>query len=188
MGRLPKIILMIVGLTALFLLITNAFSSCSKASDLGDDTIELANDASDDLDDLFDDSDDIFEDDSDEIFEDDIDYADDDNFVEGDEADNTDFSYTEPDYTEPAPAAKSSYNSSGNYMVIAGNYLVESNARTMIDKLGNLGYPDSDIGIFDRSQYHTVIAYRSSNYSSALEVSNAIKRQGIDCYVKKRQY
>lgn len=177
---------MIIGLTALFLMITNAFSSCSKA-DHDEDAIELANDA-DDLDDLFDNSDDIFEDDSDEIFEDDIDYADDDNFVEGDEADNTDYTASEPDYTEPAPAATSSHNSSGSYMVIAGNYLVKSNAQSMIDKLGNLGYPDSDIGIFDRSQYHTVIAYRSSSYSSALEVANAIKRQGIDCYVKKRQY
>ena len=73
-------------------------------------------------------------------------------------------------------------------MVIAGNYLVKTNANGMMKKLDNMGYPNSEVGVFDRSQYHTVIAYRSDSYSSALKVSNAIKRQGIDCYVKKKQY
>jgi len=193
MGRLPKIILMIAAMTAIFLWISTAFNSCgTKADDLLDDSAEFLDEVSDD--DLFDDADDdIFANDSDDdLFEDD--FADD-SFVEGDEADNSDYLDPEPDYTTttsaPAvttssPRTTSSYG--GEYMVIAGNYLVKSNANVMIRKLANLGYPNSDIGVFDRSQYHTVIAYRSDSYSSAMEVSNAIKRQGVDCYVKKKEY
>jgi len=201
MGRLPKIIMMITAMTAIFLWMSTAFNSCgNKADDLMDDSTELLGDISDDAEDFIDDSDDIFEDsdddifdDSDDIFEDDSandNYNDDsdDTFVSGDEAATE---YTEPDpepdYTEPAPVTQS-HSSSGQYMVIAGNYLVESNARQMIRKLDNLGYPSSEIGIFDRSQYHTVIAYRSDSYSAAAEVSNAIKRQGVDCYVKRKEY
>jgi len=188
MGRLPKIIFMIISMTALFLLISTCFNSCgNKADDVLDDASEL----SDDMDDLFAD-DDIFEDNSDEIFEDDEETEyEDDTFVEGDEADNSDYVDPEPDYTETdytTPAASTSHSTAGDYMVIAGNYLVESNARSMIRKLDNMGYPNSEVGVFDRSQYHTVIAYRSDSYSSSLEVANAIKRQGIDCYVKKRQF
>jgi len=176
-------------MTAIFLWMSTAFNSCgNKADDLLDESTELVGDLSDEADDFMDDSDDIF-DDGDDLFEDD-DFEDDeeDSFVSGDEA-VTDFTEPdpEPDYTEPAPV-RQDHNTSGQYMVIAGNYLVESNAKQMIRKLDNLGYPSSEIGIFDRSQYHTVIAYRSESYSAAQEVSNAIKRQGIDCYVKRREY
>jgi len=175
-------------MTAIFLWLSTAFNSCGETSDdLLDDTTDFMD--VDDSDDIFDDTDDLFEDDSDDIFEDEVE----DDYIA---TDNTDYVDPEPDYTDPTPTstqtqtapAPTTHSTGGDYMVIAGNYLVESNANGMIRKLANLGYPNSDIGVFDRSQYHTVIAYRSNSYSSALEVSNAIKRQGIDCYVKRRQY
>ncbi len=179
-------------MTALFLWISTAFNSCgTKADDILNDTSELASETIDDADDFFDDADDIFEDDGDDIFVDEVEddsYADD-SFDNSEEVIDTD--YTEPTSTYSAPASTSttkSYSSSGEYMVIAGNYLVESNARTMMKKLSNLGYPGAEIGVFDRSQYHTVIAQRSNSYSAAMELSNAIKRQGIDSYVKRKQY
>jgi len=185
MGRLPRIILWIALFTGLFLLITTAFNSCGKnADDLLDDSTEFVTDTADDASDFLDDADDIFEDDGEDIFVEDVEEDDSDDGYEIEDVD-TDYTEPEPDYTSTTTSYSSS---SGDYMVIAGNYLVQSNAKGMIRKLSNLGYPSAEIGVFDRSQYHTVIAARSDSYSSAMETSNAIKRQGIDCYVKRKQY
>ncbi len=191
MARLPKIIIMIAAMTAIFLWLSTAINSCGNNADdlLGDATEKVSEGTEEFIDDF---SDDIFEDDSDELFEDD-DETYDSAYVAGDEADaeieEVDFTATndEPAYTAQAPTPTYS-SSGGEYLVIAGNYLVESNARKMTRKLSNLGYPSADIGVFDRSQYHTVIASRQDSYGAALEISNAIKQQGIDCYVKKKQY
>lgn len=193
MARLPKLIIMIAAMTAIFLWLSTAFNACgNNADDLLGDTTELVGDLAEDTDEFVDDfSEDIFEDDSDDLFEDDEDSYETD-YVTGDAAEEVDFTTSEPEtnnskssYTSsPTPA----YTAGGEYLVIAGNYLVESNAREMTRKLDNLGYPSADIGVFDLSQYHTVIASRHSNYGAAVEVANAIKRQGIECYVKKKQY
>ena len=87
-------------------------------------------------------------------------------------------------YTQNTQTATS--NSSGQYMIIAGNYLVQSNANEMSKKLKNLGFGSAEVATFDNSQYHTVIASRYSDYGKAVEASSNLKAKGIDCYVKKR--
>jgi len=196
MARLPKLIIMIAAFTAIFLWLSTAFNACgNNADDLLGDTIEVAGEVAEDADEFVEDfSEDIFEDDGDDLFEEDDTYESD--YVSGDEAEEeVDFTEVDPEPVaststsySTSSSSNSSYSAGGEYLVIAGNYLVESNAKEMTRKLSNLGYPSADIGVFDRSQYHTVIASRHSSYSSALEVENAIKRQGIDCYVKKKQY
>lgn len=196
MGRLPKIILMIAAMTAIFLWMSTAFNACGNNADgLLDDTSGVMEEIVDDTDEFVNDlGDDLFEDD--DLFANTED-TDDSDFVTADEAVDMDFTdatsyedtdYTSTDNTSYSSTSYSSGNSTGDYMVIAGNYLVQSNARSMTKKLANLGYPNAEIGVFDMSQYHTVIAYRDDSYGSALEIANAIKRQGIDCYVKKRQF
>jgi len=187
MGRLPKIILMVAALLVVFLC---AFNSCGpKADDLLNDTEDMVSSTLEEGEDFL--EDDLFEDNSEDIFEEDDSYEETE-FVDEPEEEDIETDFTTTDYTDDQPASGSrpSYTNSngGDYMVIAGNYLVQSNAQSMIRKLSNLGYPNAQIGVFDRSQYHTVIAMRSDSYSSALEVSNAIKRRGVDCYVKKKQY
>ena len=192
MERLPKIILMIVAMTAIFLWVSTAFNSCGE-KDLLDET-DLISETSDDLSDFSDDAgNDIFGDSDDE---------DDDGFLFGDDEDDIDYSESsnddeEVDFTEavddeyessPPVSRPTSYSSSGEWMVIAGNYLVESNARVMINKLRNLGYNNSEIGVFERSQYHTVIASRHSSNSAAISAANEIKNRGVECYVKKKTY
>ena len=170
---------MIVAMTAIFLWMSTAFNSCGDKDSILDDTTETYEEIIDDTDEFVDEisDDDIFEDAEDFV---EADFA-------SDETEEVDF--TSDDNTESySPPTSYSSNSSGAYMVIAGNYLVESNARGMTRKLSNLGYPNAEIGVFDRSQYHTVIASRHSSYGAALEVKNAIDQQGIDCYVKKKQY
>jgi len=121
----------------------------------------------------------------------------------------TDLDYTsepdtepgEVDYTAPVPTQstqrtttttpstysnntnRSSY--SGAYMVIAGNYLVESNADIMVQKLKNAGYSSAEAVVFDLSQYYTVLAGRYDSRSSANGTSEDLKRRGFDNYVLK---
>lgn len=189
MERLPKIILMVVAMTAIFLWVSTAFNSCGEKDLLDED---LVSETSDDLSDFSDDvGDDIFgdsdEDDDNFLFDDEVE---EDDYTDDSDDEEVDFtSAVEDDEVVSQPASRpTSYSSSGEWMVIAGNYLVESNARVMINKLKNLGYTNSEIGVFERSQYHTVIASRHSSNSAAIRASNEIKNRGVECYVKKKTY
>lgn len=76
---------------------------------------------------------------------------------------------------------------SGKYMVLAGSYLVKENAEKMITKLKALGYPDARILQFENKSYHTVCAYRSDVYESAISQVNALKRKGVESYVRTKK-
>lgn len=190
MERLPRIIMMLIAMTGIFLWVMLAFNSCGDKDELGVEETVLVDDASDVFsDDL---GEDIFGDDGDE----DEDFLFSENESEEDEDDDYETDFTsapqddpEPAYTTPKKTPKrTTSNSSGEYMVIAGNYLVETNANQMIRKLRNLGYNNAEIGVFERSQYHTVIASRHSSNSAAISASNDIKYKGVDCYVKRKTY
>lgn len=88
----------------------------------------------------------------------------------------------EPKPVQSAPV-RSTASSSGRYLVVAGNYLVESNAKTMVDKLKRMGFGGSDYLVFDQSQYYTVIASRSTSRSAAQSSSDNLKGKGVDNYV-----
>lgn len=200
MERLPRIIIIIATTTAIFLWLCSAFTSC------GDKDIETNNDLIteniDDTDEFADDlGEDIFgsgdEEDTDEFYTED---TDEDMYIEEEEEEEeTDFTAPPPIKTTTTknsykPAStnntsnNSNYSSNGQYMVIAGNYLVETNANVMVRKLSNLGYGSAEIGVFERSQYHTVIASRHSSNSAALQTANALKNRGVECYVKRKTY
>jgi hypothetical protein len=195
MERLPKIIIMIVAMTAIFLWVSTAFNSCGD-KDLIEDTDDIVSDSGDEIDYSDAVGDDIFgstdeEDEEDFLFDDKGDAEEESTYDDDTEevdftspvADDNDYEPSKPVSTRP-----SSYSSSGEWMVIAGNYLVESNARVMIRKLRNLGYNNSEIGVFERSQYHTVIASRHTSNSAAIKAANQIKNRGVECYVKKKEY
>jgi len=80
----------------------------------------------------------------------------------------------------PAPVRSSA---NGRFLVVAGNYLVESNAREMVKKLKNMGFSGAEHLVFDQSQYYTVIASRSDSRNSAQSSSDNLKGKGIDNYV-----
>lgn len=208
MERLPRIVMILVATTAIFLWLSSAFTSCgnkdldNSADVLVTETIDDSDEFADDLgEDIFGSSDDT---DSDAFYTED---EDEDMYIADEEEDvETDFttppsassssstysSSTPKTRYKPAPTpaktARATYSSDGQYMVIAGNYLVKTNANEMIRKLANLGYGSAEIGVFERSQYHTVIASRHSSNSSALQTANALKNRGVDCYVKRKTY
>ncbi len=148
------------------------------------DKTEESQSANDKLEDIADDnsSDSFFEDD-DVSYSSDVNQSDDDvdeNVEVSDEID-----YTTTDTPDPTPVTVNrtqSSNSTGRYLIVAGNYLVESNADAMVRKLNNLGYSAEKV-VFDLSQYHTVIAGRYSSRSTANDRSASLKSKGYDNYV-----
>jgi cell division septation protein DedD len=87
---------------------------------------------------------------------------------------------------ENKPTAK--YNSSGgNYLVVAGSYLIRDNAEKMVSKLKGFGYSGAEIVNFDESQYHSISAGRYASYDEAGKVAKALKNKGIDCYVHTKK-
>lgn len=81
----------------------------------------------------------------------------------------------------PPPVVRSS--ATGRYLVVAGNYLVESNAQEMVKKLKNMGFNSAEHLVFDQSQYFTVVASRSDSRNGAQSSSDNLKGKGVDNYV-----
>ncbi len=117
----------------------------------------------------------------------------DEKFFEEDDIDNEESEEAPPvkpveaDRTpDPAPVTPSS-RLTGNYLVIAGNYLLESNADIMVTKLRTSGYSNAEKVVFDLSQYYTVIAGKYDQQSIANSISSELNGIGIDNYVLKRK-
>ena len=198
MGRALKILAYAVILFLTYLVITAGLKSCNNdkkevASAEVDNTAEET--------DLY--EDDYFEDGTEEDEEDffgkaseeDINYDEIDKALADKEKDKKSSPPSTPssqvDYTTPPkPSGQTSYNngnSSGNYMVIAGSYIINTNAENMVLKLKRMGYNNAEIVVFDQSQYHTVVASRSTSYDQALSSANGLKSQGIDSYVHTKK-
>ena len=92
-----------------------------------------------------------------------------------------------PTTTQPTPQVSSS--SQGRYLIVAGNYLVRSNADAMVSRLNKEGFNGAEVLVFDLSQYYSVVAGRYDARSNANRASESLKQKGIDNYVltKNRQ-
>lgn len=185
MGKVFKIVGWIVLLIFIYIYFSTVLKSC------GSETPSSAADAiANGTEEFIDDTGEAISDASEELFEDeDIGYTDGDEKIEEFESEEEvveEIIEEETIENTPPPTRYTQSVSSGQYMLIAGNYLVESNANEMRRKLSNLGFGNAEVAIFDNSQYHTVIASRYSDYGRALESSSDLKAKGIDCYVKKR--
>jgi hypothetical protein len=195
MGRVLKIVMYLVLMFLVYLWFSTVFKSCNTPDVAGaivettsntiDDIAETGEDFVEEADDFFDDEDDYEE----------LDYE----ALDTDEDFEDEDVYEEEDYTAPAavekpkpaprqtkPSSSNSSNAKGNYFVITGSYLVESNAKEMRDKLSKLGY-DAEVVVFDGSQYHAVISGRYVKHSDASEVSRKLTGKGIDNFVQKQK-
>ena len=74
----------------------------------------------------------------------------------------------------------------GDYLVIAGSYILEDNANKMVKKLRDMGYTNAGVVVFDASEYYSVVAVRHKTQDKAQLSSDALKRKGIDSFVKKK--
>lgn len=194
MSRLVKILLYAVVLFLIFLWLSTIYKSCNKEKITAVPDIEVtAEEPTYAADDFFEEENtsETSEDDLVEENNSDIDYTEIDKVIEEKKNEQ------QPEATKPTtsvttlPTPKPSVDNgttSGKYMVIAGSYLIEDNARKMQNRLNEIGYDQSDIVVFDLSQYHSVVAARYNSYDKALKVSNELKRRGIECYVHAKQY
>ncbi len=89
-----------------------------------------------------------------------------------------------PNTLKSLPEVKISPVKSGNYVVIAGNYLVESNADVMIKRLKKAGFSAEKV-IFNLSEFHTVIVGRYKDNADAAKTASNLKVKGFDVYVQK---
>lgn len=87
----------------------------------------------------------------------------------------------------PRKSTTSTTSSNGSYMVIAGSYLLEENARKMVNRLKRKGYSNAEIVYFNNSQYHSICAGRYNTRSSAKQTANRLISSGIDSYVHRKQ-
>ncbi|MBT8232383.1 MAG: SPOR domain-containing protein [Saprospiraceae bacterium] len=186
MNRLLKILVSILALSLFYIWMSSVFQSCqNKKND--NDGIEMLNDSLDDGEELLEEVDEeLFEDDDLGLSDDD---SEEESYVEFEDEpfeDEPSKSTSKKSSTTKSTTSSSSGSSGGQYLLISGNYLVETNADKMKSKLKNMGYNNAEIAIFNGSNYRTVIASRYSSYSDALQAASSLKEKGIDCYVKKK--
>ncbi len=70
----------------------------------------------------------------------------------------------------------------GSILVIAGNYIQESNAKVLKKKLEASGFTNSEVVVFDFSEFYTVISGRYNNQADAKARISALKAKGYDAY------
>ena len=203
MSRLLKILIYAVVLFFLFLWLSTIVKSCGSDNETNAPSTTTSN--TDDTTEEIYDEDDFFEDESaDEVAddpsemttesEDKIEYTEIDTVVKeklNQQESKPAKPMTTTTQTKPTKSNNtrvSKVNSNGKYMVIAGSFLIKDNALDMKNRLSKLGYENSELVVFDLSQYHSVVASRYSTYEAALKISNELKRSGVDCYVHAQQF
>jgi len=75
----------------------------------------------------------------------------------------------------------------GPFMVIAGSFIKEENAKIQLKKLKTFGYHSAEIKIFVASEYHSVIVSRHGSESEAELVVQDLRNKGIESFVKQKQ-
>ena len=200
MGKALKIIFYALVIALLFLWALTVAEKC-KNKQLNTDQTEvlddnlLDEDFSDELGDLTEDlTDDEFEDLSTEVEE--TDNKEEESFEDlASEEAVTDFSdlttpveEEKPVVVQTPPKKPSQGVSSGQFLLVAGNYSVHSNAQQMISKLKRMGYDKAEIVQFDNSSFSTVVASRFDDYDKATSAKAALISRGIDCYVHKQKF
>ena len=192
MGRFLKIAVYVAVLFLGYLWVATVAKSCNKTASIDDGTEYVEDMASEDGY-----EEDFFEDEGEEGLDEMGGGSDEEvEEFENDSEDSYDMDYTEIDEiieetktTSPTTVQTSSdlSSSSGRFLLLSGSYLIESNAREMVDKLKKMGYDNAEIVVFDMSQYHSVCAGRYASLSSAKQESGSLKRRGVDNYVHTKQ-
>lgn len=71
----------------------------------------------------------------------------------------------------------------GRYSVRVGSFSSIDNARTQLEKVIKLGYPNASIGKTNGGKFSTVVVYRSNDRAAAVRVMDKLESQGVDALV-----
>ena len=103
-----------------------------------------------------------------------------------DEYDDATTKSTEEEEPEPIPATPASYES-GEYMVLAGSYRLESNAANQVNKLKGSGFNNARVAKFNKSTFAVALVDRFDSRSDADALVRQLKDKGFDAFVKRQK-
>ena len=72
---------------------------------------------------------------------------------------------------------------SGRYSVRVGSFSSMENARTQLEKVIRLGYPNATIGKTNGGKYATVVVFKSNNKAAAVRIMDKLEEKGVDALV-----
>ena len=88
-------------------------------------------------------------------------------------------------YSDPAP----SFDNEGEFLVIAGAFISEANAKKTVNRLQKKGYDDAEIRVFIGSEYHSAIVGAFEDMDDAFDVAIKLADEGYkDIYVHKKRH
>ncbi|MEM9835311.1 MAG: SPOR domain-containing protein [Bacteroidota bacterium] len=85
-------------------------------------------------------------------------------------------------------AGSTATRSTGNkYLVIAGTFRQEANARQQVKRLKRAGFADAELGFTNRGAYAVALVGSSNSYRSASTLANQASSKGYQVFVKQRK-
>ena len=106
-------------------------------------------------------------------------FADEESFVDTKEINKPTSGFSEP--------ATEDYGD-GKFLVVAGAFVTEANAKKVVNRLKQQGYNNAEIRVFIGSQYHSVIVGAYDNMDDAFDVAIKLANAEYkDAYVHKKR-
>lgn len=87
----------------------------------------------------------------------------------------------------PASPRRTEPSGSGRYLVIAGSFRQEANARDRVTKLKEAGFADTRIEPFNRGTYAVALAGQSDSYNTANALAQRVRAAGFEVEVMRRR-
>ena len=76
---------------------------------------------------------------------------------------------------------------SGNFLVIAGTFRQEINARTRVRKLQEAGFSHTTLENFDRGTYAVALVDHADSYREAVELADRVRSAGFEVEVYRKR-
>ncbi len=87
-----------------------------------------------------------------------------------------------------APRKDPTVQSGGDFLVLAGTFISQQNAKAEVSRLQKLGFDKAEVVEFDFSEYHTVCVDRHMTEREANAIKrNLINKHQIEAYVHKKR-
>ncbi len=180
MGRIIRVLIYSMTLIVLYFFVITYVNSCQKDNESQDDLLSELVQQSSELE-----NDSMVLDTSEST---EVNYEELDNIVDGLEKKNKKNPIPSNSTTKTATQSTitNGAGDGGDYLVMAGSYLIKENAESMARKLKKLGLNNAEVVIFQNSEFHSVVAARYKNENNALTTMTELKSKGVDCYVKRK--
>ncbi|NJB86860.1 hypothetical protein GGR26_002637 [Lewinella marina] len=78
-------------------------------------------------------------------------------------------------------------DSTGRFLVIAGTFRQEINARTRVRDLVQAGFAETALRIFDRGTYAVALVDRTDTYTEARELAGRVRSAGFEADVYRKR-